>query len=224
MPAQGVSVSAPAGQLTADETLAAGGTRRGHFSRWAWLGALAVAALVLFLCYLRLAGTYPVGSDGADQSLQAWDVLHGNWLLRGWTVGDVSYYSTEIPEYMFIELFRGLGPSVVHLAGAVTYTLLVLLAGLLAKGRATGREGMVRALVASGIMLAPQLGNGIHLLISQPDHLGTQVPLLVIFIILDRAPRRWYVPAAVAIMLTWVVIGDRVAVFDAALRHENNGA
>ena len=79
---------------------------------------------------LRLAGTYPVGSDGADQSLQAWDILHGNWLLRGWTVGDVSYYSTEIPEYMLIELFRGLGPSVVHVAGAITYTVLVLLAGL----------------------------------------------------------------------------------------------
>lgn len=217
MPAQGVSLSAPVGQLTAAETLAAGETSRGRFPRWAWLGALAAAAFVLFLCYLRLAGTYPAGSDGADQSLQAWDVLHGNWLLRGWTVGDVSYYSTEIPEYMLIELFRGLGPSVVHLAGAITYTLLVLLAGLLAKGRATGREGVVRALVASGIMLAPQLGNGIHLLISQPDHLGTQVPLLVIFIILDRAPRRWYVPAAVAVMLTWVVIGDQVAVFDAAL-------
>jgi len=175
------------------------------------------AAFLLFLCYLRLAGTYPVGSDGADQSLQAWDILHGNWLLRGWTVGDVSYYSTEIPEYVFIELFRGLGPDVVRVAGAITYTLLVLLAGMLAKGRATGREGVVRALVASGIMLAPQLGNGIHLLISQPDHLGTQVPLLVIFLILDRAPRRWYVPAAVAVMLTWVIVGDQVAIFDAAL-------
>jgi hypothetical protein len=76
---------------------------------------------------------------------------------------------------------------------------------------------VVRALVATGIMLAPQLGNGIHLLLSQPDHLGTQVPLLVIFIVVDRAPRRWYVPAAVLVMLTWVVVGDQVAVFDAAL-------
>ncbi len=176
-----------------------------------------MAAFILFLCYVLLARTYPVGSDGADQALQAWDVLHGNWLLRGWTVGDVSYYTTEIPQYVLIELFRGLGPGVVHIAGAMTYTLLVLLAGLLAKGRATGREGVVRVLVASGIMLAPQLGNGVHLLISQPDHLGTQVPLLVIFIILDRAPRRWYVPVVVAVMLTWVVIGDQVAIFDAAL-------
>ena len=76
---------------------------------------------------------------------------------------------------------------------------------------------MVRALIASGILLAPQLGHGIALLIQQPDHLGTEVPLLVIFIVLDRAPRRWYTPAAIAVMLTWVIIADRVAIFDAAI-------
>jgi hypothetical protein len=188
-----------------------------RFPRWAWAGALVAVAVALFLLYLRLADTYPAGPDGADQTLQAWDMLHGNWLLRGWTVGDVSYYTTEIPEYVLIEVFRGLGTSVMHIAGALTYTLLVLLAAFLAKGRARGREGVVRALVAAGIMLAPQLGNGIHLLLSQPDHLGTQVPLLVMFIVLDRAPRRWYVPAAVLVMLTWVVVGDQVAVFDAAV-------
>jgi hypothetical protein len=144
-------------------------------------------------------------------------MLHGNWLLRGWTVGDVSYYTTELPEYIVVELIRGLGTQVVHVAAAVTYTLLVLLAGLLARGRATGRAGVVRAITASGILLAPQLGHGVALLIQQPDHIGTQVPLLVIFIVLDRAPRRWYVPAGIAVMLSWVTVADRVAVFDAGL-------
>ena len=211
MPARGVSVGAPARQLTA------GGTRRVRLARWTWPAALAVAAVVLFLCYLRLSRTVPNGSDGADQALQAWDMLHGNWLLRGWTVGDVSYYTTELPEYMVVELIRGLGPDVIHVAAAVTYTLLVLLAALLAKGRATGREGVIRALIASGILLTPQLGHGIALLIQQPDHIGTQVPLLVTFIVLDRAPRRWYTPVAIGVMLTWIIIANRVAVFDAAL-------
>jgi len=176
-----------------------------------------VLAVVLFVCYVRLSATSPDNSDGSDQALQAWDMLHGNWLLRGWTVGDVSYYTTEIPEYMIVEKIMGLGADVIHVAAGLTYTLLVLLAGWLAKGRATGREGVVRALVASGILLAPQLGHGVHLLILQPDHIGTQVPLLVTFIVLDRGPRRWYIPAAIAVMLTWVIISDRVAVFDAAL-------
>jgi len=42
-------------------------------------------------------------------------------------------------------------------------------------------------------MLAPQFGNATHLLLSQPDHLGTQLPLLLVFLLLDRAPRRWYI-------------------------------
>jgi hypothetical protein len=209
--AKGVRVGPP------DQPLTARATRRVRPGRWAWPVALAVAAVVLFLCYLRLSGTTPDNSDGADQVLQAWDMLHGNWLLRGWTVGDVSYYTTELPEYIIVAKILGLGPGVVHVAAAITYTLLVLLAGLLAKGRATGKEGVIRALIASGILLAPQLGHGVALQLSQPDHLGTQVPLLAIFLVLDRAPRRWYTPVAIGVMLTWVIIADRVAVLDAAL-------
>ncbi len=225
MVAQGVRIGAP------DRPLTAGETRRVRPGRWAWPAAVAVAAVVLFLCYLQLSGSTPANSDSADQALQAWDMLHGNWLLRGWTVGDVSYYTTELPEYIVVEKILGLGPGVLHAAAAITYTLLVLLAGLLAKGRATGKEGVVRALIASGILLAPQLGHGVALLVSQPDHLGTQVPLLAIFLVLDRAQclpggttppvpparGRWYTPVAIGVMLTWVIIADRVAVLDAAL-------
>jgi hypothetical protein len=211
MSAEHVRVNAPAGQLTQRRT------RRVPPARRVWPVALAVATVVLFLCYLRLSGTRPENSDGADQALQAWNMLHGNWLLRGWTVGDVSYYTTELPEYIIVEMIRGFGPGVVHVAAAITYTLLVLLAALLAKGSATGREGLLRVLIASGILLAPQLGHGVSLLLLSPDHIGTQVPLLVIFIVLDRAPRRWYTVAAITVMLTWVIIADRVAVFDAAL-------
>jgi hypothetical protein len=188
-----------------------------RFARWAWLAAFAVAAIALFLCFLRFSRTYPATSDGADQALQAWDMLHGNLLLHGWTIADVTYYTTEVPQYALIELIRGLGPDVVHIAGASTYTLLVLAAGLLARGRATGRDGLIRLLVAAGIMLAPQFGNATHLLLSQPDHLGTQLPLLLVFLLLDRAPRRWYVPVTAGIVLTWVIIADRVALLDAAV-------
>src|SRR5262249_41095305 len=140
-----------------------------------------------------------------------------NLLLHGWTIADVTYYTTEIPQYALIELVRGLDPEVVHIAGAITYTLLVLAAGLLARGRATGRDGLIRFAVAAGIMLAPQFGNATHLLLSQPDHLGTQLPLLLLFLLLDRAPRRWYVPVTAALVLTWVIIADQVAVLDAAV-------
>jgi hypothetical protein len=164
-----------------------------------------------------------VVSDGASNALQAWDMLHGNWLLRGWTMSDVSFYTTELPEYVAVEAVRGLTPDVVHVAAAVTYTLMVLLAGLLAKGRSTGREAVVRVLIASGIMLAPQLGNATFVLLLSPDHVGTAVPLMVIWLVMDRAqptpdgPRRWYLPAVIGLMLAWVVIADQMAVTAAVI-------
>src|ERR1700749_4921357 len=190
---------------------------RRRLARWAWLPGFFVVAVVLFIAYLRMSRNYPATSDGADPAVQAWDMLHGNWLLRGWTMGDVTYYTTEIPQYALVELVRGLGADVVHIAGAMTYTLLVLAAGLLARGRATGREGLIRLLIAAGIMLAPQFGNATHLLLSQPDHLGTQLPLLLVFLMLDRAPRRWYIAVAAGAALTWVVIADRVALLTAVV-------
>ena len=181
-------------------------------ARLAWIGAYLAAGIVLFLCYLRVSGTQSISSDGGSNALEAWAMLHGNLLLHGWTLTDVSFYTTELPEYMLVELIRGLSPAVVHTSAAVTYTLLVLLAGLLAKGRATGREGVARALIGSGIMLAPQLGNPVFVLLLVPDHVGTGVPLLLIFLVLDRAPRRWYVPPVIALMLAWATIGDRLVI------------
>jgi len=181
-------------------------------ARLAWIGAYLAAGIVLFLCYLRVSGTQSISSDGGSNALEAWDMLHGNLLLHGWTLTDVSFYTTELPEYMLVELIRGLGPAVVHTSAAVTYTLLVLLAGLVAKGRATGREGVARALLGSGIMLAPQLGNPVFVLLLVPDHVGTGVPMLAIFLVLDRAPRRWYVPPVIALMLAWATIGDRLVI------------
>jgi hypothetical protein len=176
-----------------------------------------VAAIALFCCYLRESNTLAVTSDGASNALQAWDMLHGNLMLHGWTVSDVSFYTTELPEYMIAEAIRGLGPFDVHYAAALTYTLLILLAGLVAKGRATGREGLLRALIASGIMIAPQVGPGAFILLLSPDHTGTGVPLLAIWLLLIHAPRRAWVPVLTGLALTWVTIGDRITSLMCAL-------
>ncbi len=178
--------------------------------RAGWAAGFAAAGVVLFLCYLRLSRTVPVNADGASNALQAWDMLHGNLLLHGWWLSDVSFYTTELPQYMLVESVRGLGPDVVHVAAAMTYTLLVLLAGLLARGRAAGREAVARFLIAAGIMLAPQLGNASYTLLLSPDHVGTGVPLLLLWLVIDRAQPRWYVPVAAGLLLAWVQVADSV--------------
>jgi hypothetical protein len=159
----------------------------GRWSRLGWPAAFAVAGITLFICYyIQSSRATYVNSDGASNALQAWAMLHGNPLLHGWTVSDVSFYTTELPQYMLVEAIRGLQPDVVHICGAMTYTLLVLLAVWLAKGRATGTAGVTRALVAGAIMLAPQLGNPSGILLLSPDHVGTGVPLLIVWLLIDR--------------------------------------
>jgi hypothetical protein len=182
-------------------------------SRWTVPALWTLGVIAAFVCYLQLARTRTVNSDGADQALQAWDVLHGNLLLHSWLLGDVSYYTTEVPQYMLVELIRGLNSDVVHVAAAMTYTLAVLLAALLAKGNSTGRQGLVRVLIAVGIMLAPQLASGVNILLSSPDHIGTSVPVMVVWLILDHARPRWYIPVLAGAFLGWAVVADMLVLY-----------
>jgi hypothetical protein len=69
-------------------------------------------------CYLRIAGTTQVNSDGAGLVWQAWAMLHGNVLLHGWWATDVSFYTTELPEYLAVTAVAGLRPEVVHICSA----------------------------------------------------------------------------------------------------------
>jgi hypothetical protein len=183
-------------------------TERSARRWWPRVAGWTLGAVAAFACYLRLAETRAVNSDGSAQALQAWDMLHGNLMLHGWQLIDITMLTTELPEYMVVELVRGLSANVVHVAAAITYTLVVLLAALLAKGGATGRAAVIRVLITVGIMVAPQLAQGINILISSPDHFGTSVPLLVLWLILDRARPRWYVPVVAAVVLGLATFAD----------------
>jgi len=185
-------------------------------ARAAWRPAVVVLAAVgLFALYWRQSESVAVSSDGAGNALQAWAILHGNLLLHGWRVSDVSFYTTELPQYALIESVLGLSAQVVHVGAAMTYTVLVLLAAWLAKGSARGRVGWARALLAAGIMVAPQL-SATQIVLLSPDHTGTAVPVLVTWLVIDRVTpnrwkaARWLVPLVVFVLLTWTMIADSI--------------
>jgi len=180
---------------------------------WAITAAWVLGVIAALACYLQLARTRAVNSDGASQALQAWDMLHGNLLMHGWLLGDVSFYTTELPQYMLVEFIRGLNSGVVHVAAATTYTLATLLAALLAKGNATGRQAVARVLIAAGIMLAPQLSSGVNIEISSPDHIGTSAAVMVVWLILDRARPHWYVPVIAGAFLGWAEVADMLVLY-----------
>ena len=190
----------------------------------AWAVALAVALAALFLLSLSQSRSSALSSDGASNILQAQAMLHGNPLLRGWWTSDVSFYTTELPEYALAVAARGLSPDVVHICGALTYTLTVALAGLLARGRATGAAGLRRAGIAVAIMLAPSVLGGTEVFLENPDHFGTSVPILLVLLLLDwgegrddAGGPRWYVPLGVCALLAWSQVGDELSLVAATV-------
>jgi hypothetical protein len=174
------------------------------------LAAYLLSGAVLFVAYLRLSETYSLNSDSANILLMGRDLLHGHLLLHGWYMSDVSFYPTELPQYALLESLLGLHMQTAHVAAAMTYTLTFLLAVLLARSGSTGRAAMIRTLIAAGIMLAPQFGLGVFALDLSVGHIGTAVPLLLTWLLLDKAPARWYVPVLTALLLTWVLVADPI--------------
>jgi len=170
-----------------------------------------LAVALLFAAYLQVSRTYPENSDESNTLLMAWDMLHGNVLLHGWYLSDVSFYTTELPQYVMLERFIGLHTDTAHVGAAMTYTLVVVLAALLARGRTSGREAWPRMLLTTGIMFAPQLGVAVFVLLLSVGHIGTAVPLMLTWLVLDRfdgTRRRRWVPVLVGLLLTWVLIAD----------------
>src|ERR1035438_3060381 len=152
------------------------------------LGAAAVLGVaLLFVAYLRVSRTYPENSDESNDLLMAWDMLHGNVLLHGWYLSDVSFITTELPQYLVLERFFGLHTDTAHIAAAMTYTLVVVLAVLLARGKAPAREAWPRMLLTAGLVFAPQLGVGVFILLLSLGHIGTAVPLMLTWLVLDWA-------------------------------------
>jgi hypothetical protein len=186
-------------------------------ARLLWAGALVVAAVALFWCNLLQSRTAAVNSDAAGMVLQGWDMMHGNLLLHGWFVADVSFSTFELPVEGLVAVIHGLGPDVAHISAAIVYTLLVLSAALLARGTARGAEGIVRAVLAGGILVAPGYNPGTHVLLLAPDHTGIGVPILLTLLFIDRARERWWAVAGTGLLLVWAQVDDPLATYAAAV-------
>ena len=91
-----------------------------------------------------VADPCPENSDQANILLAASDMLHGNLLLHGWYLTDVSFYTTELPQYALLEIIFGVHADTAHIAAAMTYTLAVLLAVLVARGGSPAGPAVIR--------------------------------------------------------------------------------
>jgi hypothetical protein len=206
-----------AGGVKEDAAPAAKARPAARWRRWAGVGVFLLVIVVLFDAYLHLSKTYQENSDEANILLMANDMLHGNVLLHSWSVSDVPFITTELPQIALLVWMFGLHLNTAHIAAAVTYTLVVAVAMLLAKGKARGGAAVARMALALGIMLAPQPGVGIFVVIFSVGHIGTALPVMLTWLVIDRLGRKWWVPLIVAVLLGWAWTADPLVLVVAVL-------
>ncbi len=242
--------------------------------RIGWPAIIAAGVIAVFCSARILDQQMATQSDGASMVLEAWAMSHGNPLLHGWYLADVTFYTTELPEYVIVTAFRGIRPDVVSISSALTYTLIVVLAAAVAYGHRSGglppargdapggyggrepsmrgvqggrppgeaespmpggpgwssprhgtaygtasragkRAGVAGAVIAVAVLLGP-LPIATNVLINDPDHVGSAVPVLFAFLLASRAldgrPRSVWrslsLALAVAAVLGLAMVGD----------------
>jgi hypothetical protein len=175
------------------------------------LGATAwiLGSIALFACYLRISFTAHVSSDGANNALQAWDMLHGHLLLHGWITGDATYYTFELPLLALTEIFFGLQVLTSHVAAALTYLIVTVIAVAIALTDSRGLARVARCGVVVLVLTAMfHVEPNTPYLLGAPDHTGTSAFLLVTFLLIDRAPARRYTSPLLLAILCAGQIGD----------------
>ena len=139
---------------------------------------------------LRIALTENVSSDPANNVLQAWDMVHGHLLLHGWILGDVTFYTFELPLLGIIELFFGVHTMALHVALALVYLLITVFATAIAVTGSRGAARAARAAVVVAVLAAPIFQTTDSWIpISLPDHTGTSLFLLLPFLLIDHPDR-----------------------------------
>ncbi len=117
------------------------------------VGALVAGALLVALSAVaaRVARVYPVSSDDTTGVLEAESVLSGNVLLRGWTLSNISFYTTDLPFYVAGVALVGPRPSLMRDVPVAVYAAAVLAAALLARGPARGVSAAAVVVVLLGL-------------------------------------------------------------------------
>jgi hypothetical protein len=123
-------------------------------------------------------------------------MLHGHLMLHGWILGNVTFYTFELPLIAFVEIFFGLSFLSVQVAVALVYLTVAACAVIIAVTDARGSARVARAAVVVAVLAAPALVlSDAWIPLAFPDHTGTSVFLLVSCLLVDRVPdRRWTAP------------------------------
>jgi len=184
-------------------------TRRRAVRSWWPAAAWICCGIALLALLLRISLSYGMNSDGANNALQGWDILHGHVLLHGWILGDATYYTLELPLYALTEALLGLNTLTSHVVSALTYLIVAGCAVVLAMADSKGLSRAARGAAVIAVLAAPLLTHqGVSILLAEPDHTGTSAIIMISFLLIDRAPGRRFTPPLLCAILCAGQIGD----------------
>ena len=112
--------------------------------------------------------------------------LHGNYLLRGWTITNCSFYITDLPFYVIGLAIRGLTPALLHEIPAVIYALVVVSSVWLA-GRRRGRKSSPLGMAVTFLLLGLPTELLAKIMLIGVSHVGTTLFLVWGLLAIDFA-------------------------------------
>jgi hypothetical protein len=177
--------------------------------RWLTAAGWTAGGAALLVLFVRIALSFPVNSDESGNALHAWAMLHGQVLLHGWILGDVTFYTMELPIIAVSELFFGLSDLSSSVAAALVYLIVAALAVALALRGSSGAARLARCGAALAVLAIPlAVPYGLWVELGPPDHMGTSAFLLLAFLLIDieRAPR--YTAPVVGLILCLGQLSD----------------
>jgi hypothetical protein len=170
--------------------------------RWLAVAGWIVGCLALTALYVRISMSARVMSDGATIALQSWDYLHGHLLLHGWQVSDLNCYFIEIPIIAFAEALFGIGDFAQHVGSSISYMLVTVVAMAAAMTGSRGAARVVRSAIVLAVLAAPLFGGMMYLVVQEPDHTGTNILFIGLFLLIDRFPARRFTAPVVLVLMT----------------------
>ncbi len=171
----------------------------------AWL----VGAAAVYTLFLLITRGEAFSSDPSNNALQAWDMLHGHLLLHDWILGDVTFYTFELPLIAVAEAVFGLSVTSLAVSLALIYLAVTACAVAIAVTGSRAAARVARAGVTMAVLVAPILVPSVRWVpLGLPDHTGTTVFLLVSVLLIDRLLGRWITPPLLCVLLAAGQLSD----------------
>ena len=173
------------------------------------IGLVAIAVLTP-----RVARVYPVSSDDATGVLEAEAVLRGNVILRGWTLSNVSFVTTDLPFYVAGVAIAGMRSSLLRDVPVAVYIAAVAAAAVLSVGRNGGARALL-GLAALLVLLCLPAGGLAEFVTKGYVRVGTTLWVFAAFIAIDvpvgQRVGTWRL-IVFAVLLSMALVADSFAV------------